>query len=55
MTEKLSLLFRAQIIAGTAGWLTSSVKHKRLEQIALRELNEAVDQAIDEFTELLKK
>lgn len=54
MTEKLSLLFRAQIIADTAGYNPGGTNHKRLLAIALRELTEAVDQALAD-AEMMKK
>lgn len=55
MTDKLTLLFRAQIIAQASSFKLTGTKYKRLERIALRELQEAVEQALDEFTEGLKQ
>jgi hypothetical protein len=53
--EKLSLLFRAKVIAGSNKNLTpDGARYKRLEQIALRELNEAVDQALQDYAEMMK-
>lgn len=52
--EKLSLLFRAQVIAQFPGYAPSGTRYKRLEQLALRELNEAVDQALQDYAEMMK-
>jgi hypothetical protein len=54
MTEKLSLLFRAQIIANNTKNMPHGTRYKRIVAIALRELNEAVDQALQDYAEMMK-
>lgn len=54
--ERLSLLFRAQIIAGSNAQLTvGSTKYKRVCDTALIQLQEAVDQALQDYAEMMKK
>jgi len=50
MTEKLTLLFRAQIIADSFPRLSQDgVRYKRLLALSLQQLTEAVDDAIAEL------